>query len=154
MVSKLVRLTHLIQTMLAEFGIGTDNVSDAIGDTYEAAVRYEGMYNNVGVIVGGGYSFGENEETIAQPVDDRQAWNVGADFDIGPFGLGAAYLEDNGASDGADADDEETIVVGADYTTGPFKLGASYLIKRTHLRLMVLTQTVIPVVLHTHMAQA
>jgi predicted porin len=90
--------------------------------------------------LGAGYSHGENGAdasplgTPAAPVggstgntDDRQAWNVGADFDIGPFGIGAIYKEDNGAADGAAADDEETIVVGVDYTTGPFKIGASYL---------------------------
>jgi outer membrane protein OmpU len=68
--------------------------------------------------------------------EDRTVWNVGADLDIGPFGIGAAYIEDNqgeadtvaGAVDDG-ADEEETIVVGIDYTTGPFKLGASYLTK-------------------------
>lgn len=103
-------------------GIGTDDVVDEIGATYEIAGRYEGMFNNIGVILGAGYSHGENEDASAT-ADDRKVWNVGADFDIGPFGLGAIYREDNGASDD---DEEETIVVGVDYTTGPFKLGASY----------------------------
>lgn len=106
-------------------GIGTDDVADDIGVTYELAARYEGQFNNVGLILGAGYSHGENENETATG-DDREVWNVGADFDIGPFGFGAIYREDNGASDGAGQDDEETIVVGVDYTTGPFKLGASY----------------------------
>jgi predicted porin len=106
-------------------GIGTDDVAGAFGRTYEAAVRYEGQFNNVGMILGGGYSFSELEEDLGSLDDDRQAWNVGADFDIGPFGLGAAYTEDDHGQD----DEEETIVVGADYTTGPFKLGVSYLNK-------------------------
>ena len=105
-------------------GIGTDDVADAFGRTYEAALRYEGQFNNVGMILGGGYSFSELEEDGTFD-DDRTAWNLGADFDIGPFGLGAAYTEDDFGGD----DDEETIVVGADYTTGPFKLGLSYLNK-------------------------
>lgn len=111
-----------------EAGVGADDVEDAIEETYEAAVRYEGQFNNVGVILGAGYSHGENgaETTVPAASDDRQVWNVGADFDIGPFGIGAIYREDNGARTGAAADDEETFVVGVDYTTGPFKLGASY----------------------------
>lgn len=104
-------------------GIGTDDVADAIGRTYELAVRYEGQFNNVGVITGAGYSHGDNENEQAGS-DDREVWNVGLDLDIGPFGVGAIYREDNAASD---ADEEETWVLGADYTTGPFKLGASYL---------------------------
>lgn len=105
-------------------GIGTDDVADVVGRTYEAALRYEGQFNNVGVILGGGYSFGELEDEVAD--DDREVWNFGADFDIGPFGIGAAYVNDNFE---ADDDEEETWVVGVDYTTGPFKLGASYLNK-------------------------
>ena len=101
-----------------ENGIGRDDLG-AIEDTYEVAVRYEGQFNNVGVITGAGYSFGEEGTST----DDREAWNAGLDLDIGAFGLGAVYTEDNYTTD----NDEETIVVGADYTTGPFKLGASYL---------------------------
>ncbi len=111
------------------FGVGLDDEADRIEETYEAAVRYEGQFNNVGMILGAGYVHGENgEDVVAAPdSDDRKAWNVGADFDIGPFGIGAIYKEDNGGLEGAGASDEETIVVGVDYTTGPFKLGASYL---------------------------
>lgn len=105
-------------------GIGFDEVPDALGRTYEAAARYEGQFNNVGMILGAGYSFGENEDEVA--AEDRDAWNVGADFDIGPVGLGLVYAEDDFASDD---EDEETIVAGVDYTTGPFKIGASYLNK-------------------------
>ncbi|MFK7839277.1 MAG: porin [Bdellovibrionales bacterium] len=104
----------------------TDDGADDIGSTYEIAVRYEGQFNNVGVIAGAGYSHGDNENESATG-DDREAFNLGLDLDIGPFGLGAVYTEDNGARDGAGNDDEETIVIGADYTTGPFKLGVSYL---------------------------
>ena len=114
----------------ASFTVGLDDQDNTIEETYEGALRYEGQFNNVGVILGAGYSHGENggDNALLNAVDtdDRQAWNVGADFDIGPFGIGAIYKEDNAGSDGAAADDEETIVVGIDYTTGPFKLGASY----------------------------
>ena len=108
-----------------ENGIGTDGVPGVIGDTWEAGVRYEGAFNNVGVIAGAGYSNGDIESNL--PVaDDRDVWNAGLDLDMGPFGIGAIYRVDNGAVSGAGTDDEETMVVGVDYTTGPFKLGASY----------------------------
>ncbi len=121
-------------------GIGSDDIEDADGRVYELGLRYEGQFNNVGVILGAGYSHQELEEDLIPAVgdqsEDRAAWNVGADFDIGPFGFGAAYTEDDfgeastdGVAGGATADDEQTIVVGVDYTTGPFKLGANYLTK-------------------------
>ena len=88
---------------------GTDE-----SDTFEGAVRYEGMVGSVGLIAGGGYT--TQEET--------DQWNIGADLDIGAFGLGAVYT----IAEDDDLDiDSKTWVVGADYTTGPFKLGASYL---------------------------
>lgn len=115
----------------ASMTVGMDDQDDTTEETYEAAVRYEGQFNNVGVILGAGYSHGENggDNALVNAVntEDRKQWNVGADFDIGPFGIGAIYMEDNlGFDDNAVRDDEETIVVGIDYTTGPFKLGASY----------------------------
>lgn len=116
-------------------GIGSDDVASAFGRGYEAGVRYEGMFNNVGVIVGAGYAQNDLEQAAAVAAgvitDDRTAWNAGVDLDFGPFGLGVVYVEDdhgevqNAANTGA-IDDEEIIVVGADYTTGPFKLGLSY----------------------------
>ncbi len=110
-------------------GIGLDDADDTIGATYEIAARYEGQFNNVGVIAGAGYSHGDQEDDTNGTglTDDREAWNVGLDLDVGPFGIGAVYTEDNQALDGTGFDDEETWVVGVDYTTGPFKLGASYL---------------------------
>jgi outer membrane protein OmpU len=99
------------------------------------------------VILGAGYSNSQLEDEAVDGVggdftEDRQAWNVGADFDIGPFGLGAAYVSDNqgesdldGVAGGDTADEEETWVLGADYTTGPFKLGASYMNKDNTLGL-------------------
>ena len=89
---------------------------DDLGRAYEAAARYEGTFNNVGYAVGGGYTQGDNGDT--------NEWNVGADFDIGAFGVGAAYTESELGGIDYDAD---TVVVGADYTTGPFQFGASYL---------------------------
>ena len=116
----------------ASFGVGTNTtvVNGAQGtatvqDTYEAALRYEGQFENVGVIAGAGYSYGNTQAGLgSENVDDREVWNVGLDLDIGPFGIGAIYMDDNNATDNGET---ETFVVGADYTTGPFKLGISYL---------------------------
>lgn len=83
-------------------------------DVWELAVRYEGMISNVGVILGGGYTTANN---------DVDQWNLGADLDIGAFGLGAVYT----TLDEGNNNDVDTWVLGADYTTGPFKLGLSYL---------------------------
>lgn len=112
------------------FGVATDEVADTYGEAYEASARYEGTFNNVGVAVGAGYTTVEEENDTAGSADeDFTEWNVGADFDIGPFGLGAVYTEnDNGQTT---LDENETYVVGVDYTTGPFKLGASYLNNQT-----------------------
>jgi len=104
-------------TNAAENGVGADN--SAAEDTYEGALRYEGQFNNVGVIAGAGYVKTVDETAGGS---DRDAWNVGLDLDVGAFGIGAIYTEDEGNG----TTDEETIVVGVDYTTGPFKLGASY----------------------------
>lgn len=104
-------------------GNSPDN-DGGLDDIYEVAARYEGVFNTVGVILGAGYTHGSQE--IDTPTnDDFQEWNVGADFDIGAFGVGAIYTENNNGSDTEDKN--ETWVVGADYTTGPFKLGISYL---------------------------
>ena len=84
-------------------------------DFYEGAVRYEGTFNNIGFALGGGY--GESGEG-----SDFEQWNLGADFDIGAFGVGAAYTEEESGDE-----ERETIVLGADYTTGPFQFGVSYL---------------------------
>ena len=120
----------------------TKNVDNTFGATWDAAARYEGQFNNVGVILGAGYTKEDLESVetagggpdAGEPTDDRTAWNVGADLTFGPFGVGAAYLHDNhGKIDTLANAAEDTItsektwVVGADYTTGPWKLGASYL---------------------------
>ncbi len=98
------------------------NDADTIDNIWEAALRYEGSFNNVGMILGGGYTFADS---------DTSQWNVGGDFDIGAFGLGAVYTQTEASVDGAGPllglTDTDTIVVGGDYTTGPFKVGVSYL---------------------------
>ncbi len=108
-------------------GVREQDEANEFGEAYEAAVRYEGQFNELGVALGAGYSLVEFEDGApnAGTEDDRAVWNVGVDFDWGPFGLGAVYLEDD-AGEVVNQDDRETIVVGLDYTTGPFRLGASW----------------------------
>ena len=106
-------------------GFNTDDVVSDLGNAYEGSLRYEGTFNNIGFAVGAGYTHADVEEEAAGD-DDVDQWNVGADFDIGAFGVGAAYTETEGGVAAADAE-EETMVIGADYTTGPFQFGASYL---------------------------
>jgi predicted porin len=119
-----------------EDALNLNDVDEAFGAVYEAAVRYEGQFNNVGVIVGAGYTHADLENLIApqaagEPTDDRTAWNVGLDLDIGPFGVGVIYMEDDFGETATgvttEQEEEQTLVVGVDYTTGPFKLGASYM---------------------------
>lgn len=127
-------------------GVGNANDVSTFGATYEVALRYEGQFDQVGVIVGTGYTFQnlereDNPTTLySDPTNDRAAWNAGIDLDIGAFGIGTAYIvDDNGElarttgptnpaqGDSLTVGDEETWVVGADYTTGAWKVGASYM---------------------------
>jgi len=113
-------------------GFSTDNVEDNLDSGYEAAVRYEGTFNNIGFAVGAGYTLvGVEEDAVGNNSDDWNQWNVGADFDIGAFGLGAAYTQDKNLA-GNDGVDVKTYVVGGDYTTGPFQFGVSYLRKNAN----------------------
>ncbi len=125
-------------------GVNEDDVAGDYSDAWEAALRYEGMFNNVGVALGAGYSFLSLEDEVdfayreatgngtftagvdevIATSDDEQAWNVGVDLDFGPIGVGASYKHDDLGLD--DEGDQETWVLGTDYTTGPFRLGLSY----------------------------
>ena len=110
-------------------GTTLDNTTDEIGDIFDLAARYEGQMDQVGLTVGAGYTHGSAEQVGAE---DRKVWNAGIDLDIGAFGLGVAYMDDNGPTsssnpEGTNNDDVTTWVLGADYTTGPFTLGASYM---------------------------
>jgi predicted porin len=125
-------------------GVGIDDQVGTYGNSYEVGARYEGQFDGWGLIAGAGYTRSQIEESqtliyednnnnnlldatddVLSQRDNRNSWNAGVDLDIGPFGLGVAYVQDDLGVDGMDAD-RDTYVVGADYTTGPFKLGASY----------------------------
>ena len=74
------------------------------------AVRYEGMFEEVGVIAGAGYSI-LKEDGSSAATDDQEQWNVGLDVNVAAFGVGVAYMEDNNgeAGTGAGAGDNEII---------------------------------------------
>jgi len=92
----------------------------ASSDVWDMAVRYENEAEGFTYRIGAGYTHAQVETGTA---DDRDAWNIGADFDIGNFGVGVVYMND----DLGDADDEaEYWVVGADYKMGSVVYGASY----------------------------
>lgn len=105
-------------------GNSTDTDAGEFENVWEAALRYEGEFSGVGFAAGAGYTHA-SQEVDAAGDDDFAEWNVGLDANIGAFGLGAVYTENNNADDTNDKN--ETWVVGADYTTGPYKIGASYL---------------------------
>jgi len=121
-----VSFTPDVENSSTSVGINVDtNVAGDYGEAYELALRYEGDFENVGVIAGAGYAIAK-ENGSSTTTDDNEEWNIGLDLDVAAFGIGAIYMEDNQGVAGADANDQETLVVGADYTTGPFKLGVSY----------------------------
>ncbi len=112
-------------------GFADDDTEDNLGDAWEGALRYEGTFNNIGFALGTGYTHVSIERdalatTFATRRDAIGQWNVGADFDIGAFGIGGIWTETENVS-GVDNLDSETIVLGGDYTTGPFQFGISYL---------------------------
>jgi predicted porin len=103
--------------------ITSDDDANQYDDALEAALRYEGTFEELDIALGAGFTNMDREITNANQ-DDRTVWNVGADFDWGPFGLGMSYMEDdNGVNTNGDV---EVFVVGVDYHTGPYRFGASY----------------------------
>jgi len=112
------------------FGGHTNDVVGNYGSAWEAAARYEGQWQNVGVTVGGGYTRASLEEDVpaiagTSTADDFNQWNAGLNLNWGAFNLGGVYTRDNGGI--SDNGENRTWVVGLDWTTGPFKIGGSYL---------------------------
>lgn len=108
-------------------GNNPDHALDEYGDAWEVGARYERKISDaVSYIAGAGYTSVNTEQTNASStIDTFKEWNTALDFDIGAYGIGAVYTENNG---GAVRDnDSKTWVVGTDYTIGPVKYGASWL---------------------------
>ena len=100
-----VSYTPDINDVSNENALNDDDDDDELGSVYEAAVRYEGQFNNIGVIAGAGYTHADLEEQIGAQAggdafsDDLTAWNAGLDLDIGPFGVGVAYTSNDFGDD-------------------------------------------------------
>jgi predicted porin len=114
-------------------GVSADDVDGAYGAAWEAAARYEGQFDQIGLTLGAGYTRVDLEEdgaaATAAGEDDLTAWNVGGAVTWGGFGVGLVYTENDNGQDSAGANtdnDAEIWVLGADYTTGPWKVGASW----------------------------
>jgi hypothetical protein len=101
-------------------------------DIIDVAARYDNEISWGSYSLGAGYSHGSIElDTTAlagSPRNDRAAWNVGADVNMGALGLGAVYTQDDlGDLGGADSAQKQYIF-GADYKVAPHTvLGATYL---------------------------
>lgn len=92
-----------------------------LSDVYEGAIRFENKIDDTtSYSVGAGYTRAQIESAST---DERQAWNVGVDANIGAIGVGAAYQVDDL---GSNTDDVKYLVVGADYTVDNMVYGASY----------------------------
>ena len=103
--------------------ITANNNANDYDDALEAAVRYEGTFEELDIALGAGFTNMDREISNVN-LDDRTLWNIAGDFDWGPFGLGVAYMEDdNGVQNNGDS---QIFVVGLDYHTGPYRFGASY----------------------------
>ncbi len=101
----------------------TANKNAGFDDAVEVAVRYEGTFDEIDLALGGGFSQ-VDREISGVGLDKRDVWNIAADLNWGPFGLGLVYKEDNnGISSNGNTD---IFVVGLDYVTGPYTFGASY----------------------------
>lgn len=115
------------------FGVAPTGAAGTFDKAYEAALRWEGQVGEFGIAAGAGWSrldlTSAPAAPVAAPADDNDQWNVGLDLNWGAFGIGAAYMENDGETlrSAPGSTEQETWVVGIDYTTGPFKLGASYL---------------------------
>ena len=112
-------------------GNNTDNTLDEFGDAWEIAGRYEGKAtDDMSYIIGAGYTSVNTEQTNASStIDTFTEWNTGIDLDIGAYGIGVIYTENNGGK--ISGNDSKTWVVGADYTVDAVKYGASWL-NNTH----------------------
>jgi len=90
-------------------------------DLWEAAVRWDGQFEGVGVSLGAGFSTADGVAAGPEP----ETWNVGFNLAWNAFSFGAAWLSQD-ETQGTLAD-SETWVVGLGWDNGPYHLGASYL---------------------------
>ncbi|HAJ89588.1 MAG TPA: porin [Rhodospirillaceae bacterium] len=108
-------------------GNNPDHQLDQYGSAWETGLRYEhSISDSFSYSAGAGYTnVAVEQRNAASTIDTFKQWNIGLDFDIGAYGIGAVYTADNG---GANEDnDRKTFAIGTDYTIGQTKYGASWL---------------------------
>lgn len=121
-----VSYTPEIGNSSRSFGNALEDEAGDFGDAWDVGARYSRELEVLTFTLGAGYTHMNLEQADASFGDDRNAWNVGADFDIGAFGIGAAYTHDNMGERSATDSDVRQFVVGVDYTVGNYVWGASY----------------------------
>jgi predicted porin len=104
--------------------MGADNDADDFKNLWEAAARWDGQFEGVGLSLGAGYSHASAEDSGSN--DSLKTWNVGTNLAWNQFSVGAAYLKSNNGISGPDGD-SRTWVVGAAWDNGPWHAGVSYL---------------------------
>lgn len=103
--------------------MSADNDADDFKNLWEAAARWDGQFEGVGLSFGAGYSYAKNED----PADTKlKTWNVGTNVAWNQFSVGGSYLKSNNGISGSDGD-SRTWVVGAAWDNGPWHAGVSYL---------------------------
>jgi len=100
----------------------------------EAGANYRTEFAGFGVLVGGGLTWAEGNDTIAGGVvtvdrDDIVTWQVGAQASYAGFAVGGGWVEGDDAvinTLGANRQFDRQWNVGATYAQGPYAVGASY----------------------------
>lgn len=103
------------------FGNANDNNdSAATSDVWSLGARWEHKWDDTTALrLGGGYETASAETGTA---DDRNSWHIATDIDLGAWGVGATYGQD----DQGNSNDLTFVNVGVDYTIGAYTLGGSY----------------------------
>ena len=104
-------------------GVWAPVFKSGLENGWELAARYEGSFDAVDLAIGAGYGHASqvNSNNFNKSLN---SWNIGADLDIGAFGVGAAYTHSNNGV--RNKGSSRVWVAGVDYKTGPYKLGLSY----------------------------
>jgi len=88
---------------------------------WDAAIRFENdMNDSISYKVGAGYS---NAQAEIGSNPDREAWNIGVDFDIQKFGIGGAYQVDDLGNANQDV---QYTALGVDYKMDDMTYATSY----------------------------
>jgi outer membrane protein OmpU len=99
-------------------GLTGVDTGTGLADILDVAVRFENETSFGSYRIGGGYTAAE----------ERTAWNGAVDLNIGSFGIGAVYTQDNEDEGATSLHTGQTQwILGVDYTVGATTWAASYL---------------------------